>query len=387
MPPLAQWRRFVYCTSMTGEVLGEVDHFQGQTSPALPAISPEPVAHLSQHRLLPLLAGAAAAAAPGIDLRMGHSVKSVDQDLEGVTLRVEGPSTAGDGSAAYRVRARYVIAADGARGGLRSQLGVALGGPGAMQHLVNIHFVSREVRGRVREGSGAAVHSHGRGGHVSPQVPTSTRGLSRPTSLPLACLPQLGAALAGREGMLYFAFNPDVIAVIVAHNIDAGEFVAQVPYFPPLQTPADFTRDACAALVRAAAGAALPGLQLREVRAWTMAARLAERYQEGRVLLAGDAAHVVPPSGAFGMNTGIQDAHTLAWKLAAAVRGPAGGALVATYGPERRPVGAANMALSVSNFHEALRVPSMMGLDFRAANLLSDTLASAPLAWVPPGER
>ena len=68
--------------------------------------------------------------------------------------------------------------------------------------------------------------------------------------------------------------------------------------------------------------------------------RLAARYREGRVFLAGDAAHIHPPTGGQGMNTGIQDAYNLAWKLALVVRGVAGQALLDSYEAERRPVGA-----------------------------------------------
>ncbi|WP_205023398.1 FAD-dependent monooxygenase [Streptomyces sp. HB132] len=67
--------------------------------------------------------------------------------------------------------------------------------------------------------------------------------------------------------------------------------------------------------------------------------RIVDRYGAGRVFVAGDAAHIHPPTGAQGMNTGVQDAFNLAWKLAAAVRGHAGPGLLASYDAERRPVG------------------------------------------------
>ena len=67
--------------------------------------------------------------------------------------------------------------------------------------------------------------------------------------------------------------------------------------------------------------------------------RIAQHYARGRVFLAGDAAHIHPPVGGQGMNTGLQDAHNLAWKLALAARGAAGDALLESYEAERRPVG------------------------------------------------
>ena len=61
--------------------------------------------------------------------------------------------------------------------------------------------------------------------------------------------------------------------------------------------------------------------------------------QSGRIFLAGDAAHTMPPTGGFGGNTGVQDAHNIAWKLAMVLRGEAGPALLDTYDAERRPAG------------------------------------------------
>lgn len=339
MPPLNQWRNFVYCTSLTGSILGTVDHFKGQSTP-YSGYSPEPVAHLSQHKLLPLLARRVVACGPGgIDLRMGHRVTGFEQKSggEGVRLHVEDDVS----KVRYCIDAQYLVAADGAHSAIRQALGIAMPGPGAIQHLINIHFSS----------------------------------------------PALGRALQGREGMLYFVFSPATIAVMVAHNISEGEFVAQMPYFPPLQSAADFTEQACIDLVRRAAGDSSLPVKVLTVRPWAMSAAVAERYRQGRVLLAGDAAHVVPPSGALGMNTGVQDAHNLAWKLAMVLKGAAPESLLDTYQAERQPVAEANMRLSFANFHEALAVAKVMGLDFEVANAVSGALSSSPLSWVPESLR
>jgi hypothetical protein len=79
---------------------------------------------------------------------------------------------------------------------------------------------------------------------------------------------------------------------------------------------------------------------IEDVMPWQSTADVADRFQAGRVFLAGDAAHVMPPYGGFGGNTGIADAHNLAWKLALVVNGKAGPELLSTYEPERRPVAA-----------------------------------------------
>jgi putative polyketide hydroxylase len=73
--------------------------------------------------------------------------------------------------------------------------------------------------------------------------------------------------------------------------------------------------------------------------AWEASAFVAEQYRYGRIFLAGDAAHEMPPTGGFGLNTGVQDVHNLAWKLAAVLHGQAGDSLLDTYHPERHPIG------------------------------------------------
>jgi len=157
MPPLSEWRSFVYCSTLTGHVLGSVDHFhKGRRSSMDPyGLSPEPVAHLAQDKLLPLMARRAGAS-PGVDLRMGHRVVEVIQKdsnnaeaseerggksgagAGGVRLRIERA----DDSTQYHIDAHYLVAADGAHSHIRRALGIPMLGPGAIQHLINIHFSS-----------------------------------------------------------------------------------------------------------------------------------------------------------------------------------------------------------------------------------------------------
>ena len=94
------------------------------------------------------------------------------------------------------------------------------------------------------------------------------------------------------------------------------------------------------AVLRAAVGAPVPDLEVLSVLDWCPEVRVADRFRAGRVLLAGDAAHVMPPWAAAGANTGIGDAHNLGWKLAAVLRGEAGDALLDSYDAERRPTAA-----------------------------------------------
>ncbi len=96
----------------------------------------------------------------------------------------------------------------------------------------------------------------------------------------------------------------------------------------------------------------LPELEMKvhKISHWMIEAVLADQYHHGRVILAGDAAHRHPPASGLGLNTGIQDAHNLAWKLALVTRGKAGHALLESYEVERRPIGSCNVAWALSSY-------------------------------------
>lgn len=95
----------------------------------------------------------------------------------------------------------------------------------------------------------------------------------------------------------------------------------------------------------------LPDLNVELINrsVWRVSKQVAETFKRGRVLIAGDAAHRFPPTGGFGMNTGIQDAHNLGWKLAFVLKGIASEALLDSYDAERRPIGQSNADFSFIN--------------------------------------
>ncbi len=342
MPPLEQWRSFVYSTGSLlapRSLLGVVDHFDTEHGGC---ISPEPVAHVPQHRLIPMLVDQIDGRYRDlIDFRMNQNIVSVSQDDGSVTVEMDGMGTE-TGS--------YLVAADGAHSRIRKSLGIDMDGPGTLQYLVNIHFRS----------------------------------------------PMLGRRLIEerRMGMLYFIFGTKNIIVLVAHNLglSEGEFVAQVPFFPPLQNAEDFDMNRCKDIVinEMCAGEDVTDVEVLNAKPWAMGAAVATRYRHGNIFLAGDAAHIVPPSGAFGMNTGIQDAHNLAWKLARVLQCRSGSnqaSLLASYEAERKPIAIANMNLSVDNFHEALQVARCIGLDFDTAQTLNSVLNGPWSSWAPESVR
>ena len=103
-------------------------------------------------------------------------------------------------------------------------------------------------------------------------------------------------------------------------------------------------------------------VDIRSVQSWAMTAQVADRYRRGRTFLIGDAAHRFPPTGGLGLNTGVHDAHNLAWKMAWEISGRAPANLLDTYEAERRPIGIANTEHSVKNFDGLKDVYAALGL-------------------------
>ena len=121
------------------------------------------------------------------------------------------------------------------------------------------------------------------------------------------------------------------------------------------------SEETCIGYVREALGAADIPVQIENIQRWSATADTAERFSDGRILLAGDAVHVMPPTGGFGGNTGVQDAYDLAWKLAYVLDGTAGPELLDTYDAERRPVG--SFAVEQAYTRYVLRLDPSLGTD------------------------
>ncbi|RHZ15704.1 hypothetical protein DYB26_006837 [Aphanomyces astaci] len=172
---------------------------------------------------------------------------------------------------------------------------------------------------------------------------------------------------------LHVVFALDLMAgmrfLLIAHDLANGEWVFQIPVFPLRDQPpqANFPPDRCIDLIRAAAGAPSLDVALHSVGAWKMTAQVAAQYADPnhQVFVVGDAAHQFPPAGGFGMNTGIQDAHNLAWKLAHHIHNPpspinSSMSWLPTYGVERKAIASAMTRLSLRNFERTLRVPTAL---------------------------
>ena len=343
-PPLDHWRHFRYVSSVWGgQEYGADDHFASdQLADWELRSSPVQIAHLNQTAFLRTLQSKVCH--PTFCFDMAFREASPRNDF--VECRFEDES-----GGHHDVRARYLIGCDGASSSVRSSINASFPMKEPLQHLINVYFKT----------PGAWSNE------------------------------KLRLMLEQRLGMLYFVFNADVIVVLVAHDLRKGEWVAQIPYYPDHEFPEDFTSQRCSAIIKRALGfdslarhfspTALH-VDICDVRPWTMGTSIASSFNEGRVFLAGDAAHQMPPSGALGMNTGIQDAQNLAWKLTAAVRMEREASrdedvdrvresLLRSYEVERRPVAESNAALSEQNFKRTLRVSDALGLRKDAADALS----------------
>ena len=236
-----------------------------------------------------------AAARPRIDLRFGVQVEGLCQDEEGVTLS----TVETNGGQATPWRASYVVGCDGGRSLVRKTLGISYEG---FENLQQAFFGGRMISTYLR-------------------APTLYRDF-----------------LGHRRAWQYWIVNPQIRTALVALN-GTDEFLLWTRDERP-DAPID-AGDIAAAL-RACAGADLP-VEIMAHGRWTAGVALvAENFADRRVFLAGDSAHLFTPTGGFGMNTGVDDAANLAWKLAAAVQGWAGNGLLASYELERKPIARRN---------------------------------------------
>lgn len=239
---------------------------------------------IGQDRLEPILAKHAVAA--GSDLRFGTELLSCHQDDDGVDAVLRNP----DGTETS-VRADYLIAADGNRSAIRTNLGIGTHG--------------RDVFGR---------------------------------QMIILFRADLTEYVAGREFFLCFVSNSNVHGVLGQLGATDTDRWCLALSLQPGERHENYSAERCAELIRSAVGNPDIAVTVDNVDSWEIAARVADRFRDRRIFLAGDSAHIMPPTGGFGGNFGVQDAHNLAWKLAMVLNGSAGPELLDTYERERLPL-------------------------------------------------
>jgi 2-polyprenyl-6-methoxyphenol hydroxylase-like FAD-dependent oxidoreductase len=288
---------FGWVTRIAGEELGRILVTDDpELRREIEEVSPSRVCSCPQDMLEPILLEAALSQA-SVDIRFGFEVTGVTQTDDGVTVHA-----APEGAAQpLEVRGEYVLAADGVQSPIRQSLGITTSGLDAFAEVISVYF-------------------------RADLTPYTKR----------------------RPYILWWVVNADTQGGFIAiDGIDRWTY--SFGYDQTQEEIADYPPERCAEIVRKAVGAAGIEIDVRSVLPWQMSLGVAEQYRQGRVLLVGDAAHYFPPTGGYGMNTGIQDAHNLAWKLAAVLEGRAAPALLDTYGVERQPVAQSNGEQSITN--------------------------------------
>lgn len=225
-----------------------------------------------------------------IDMRFGWHVEQFTQDASGVTLMARHAN-----SERWKWRAQYLVGCDGGRSEVRRALGIKFRGEAGLEQR---YFGGRMFSTYVRAPS------------LYPDF------------------------LGRRRAWQYWAVNPEIRASLIAVN-GKDEFLFRTRAEEPDQPPSDaLVADA----MRRCVGADV-AVEVIAHEPWTAGmALVAENFGAGRVVLAGDAVHLFTPTGGFGMNTGIDDADNLAWKLAALVQGWGGPGLLGSYEIERMPI-------------------------------------------------
>ncbi|HUH88508.1 MAG TPA: FAD-dependent monooxygenase [Pusillimonas sp.] len=254
--------------------------------------SPSRRLFLTQQSLEPLLRQRAQEL--GAQLRYSTELIDFEQDSLGVTATVRHVETRREDT----IQAQYMIAADGNRSPVRHQLGIGMSGHGQLSHSVTLYFRAD-----------CAKWLQGRNLGVIYVKNDDLRGFFR-------------MERSGKSGFLVVNTVGDVNRP-EAHNI-ADVITPQI----------------AEQLVRSGLGDPDATIVIEDVARWQAVAEVAQAFSKNRVFLVGDAAHIMPPTGGFGGNTGVQDTHNLCWKLALTLQKIASPALLDTYDSERRPVSA-----------------------------------------------
>jgi 2,4-dichlorophenol 6-monooxygenase len=307
-----------WVTKLGGEVIGSLP-YERQGDEVL-AFTPTPLRNLSQHRLEPLLVDELAAR--DVAVRYQHLWESAIAADEGAVSIVAGPE------GPVEVSSRWLWACDGASSPVRRWLGIVPEGPHRIQSFVMVHLAAnlREVVG-------------------------------------------------DHPGVLFWVCDPLAGGTFVAHDLDR-DWVYMHAFDPDVEDAASFTPERCEQLVRSALEDPSVDFAIEAVSSWTMTAQVAPSFRAGRTFLVGDSAHRFPPTGGLGLNTGVQDAHNLAWKIAAVERGTAEPALLDTYEQERRPVALRNAEVSLENALRLIEVPIALGADPDPATARANLVAT-----------
>jgi 2-polyprenyl-6-methoxyphenol hydroxylase-like FAD-dependent oxidoreductase len=256
------------------------------------ALSPCRRLFLNQPSLEPILRERAREA--GATVIQGVEVTGVAQDSSGVRVTINDLSTGEQ----RELHSKYLIAADGGHSRVRELLGIRYDGRGVFSNSLTIYFHA-DLSPWIKDNAWSIIYVN-------------------------------NSALGG-----FFRMNRAGNAGFLAINT-VGDPKSDPQAASNVAT--DLAESRLIDLVRKGVGIPDLDVKIDGYTRWRATADVAQRFQSGRIFIAGDAAHLMPPNGGFGGNTGIHDAHNLAWKLALAIKGHAAPRLLETYESERKPV-------------------------------------------------
>lgn len=276
-------RDVAFVTSLTGaELTRFVDAFESSPEAPEPGLSPEEYLRIDQDDIS-LIIRREIARLENVSILEGQCLVALENHADAVTVWAEDVRT-GERST---IGARFLIGADGGSSTVRRQAGIGFDGEGGRGNNVNITFVS----------------------------------------------PQLNDINVHEDAAMYWIVNPRL------NGFSGGNFKTwRLTLFSVTEEEEAAIRADPQPYIDELAGRPVEA-DVISIDRWTAHHLVARRYAVGRVFIAGDAAHLHPPTGGLGMNTGLGDASNLGWKLAAVIKGWAGDALLETYDAERRPVG------------------------------------------------
>lgn len=227
-----------------------------------------------------------------------HRVRHLQPLPQGVEMELESPG------GPVMARTEWVVAADGAGSQTRKSLGIEADGPGDLGHFLNVFF------------------------HAD-----------------------FGTGLEGKSALLYNVLREDLVEFFVSVN---GRDLWLMHHF--LQPDSDAPKEqGFVDIIRSASGIPDQRVKILGVAPWVMSPKVAARFRSDRVFFTGDAAARLSPAGGMGMNTGLQSAHNLAWKLAAVIQGRAQESLLDSYEKERRALSVAVMRHTNENSGEVFQ--------------------------------
>ncbi|TKI86216.1 FAD-dependent oxidoreductase [Bacillus mycoides] len=224
----------------------------------------------------------------GGELSFYHELVSYEQNENGVIATIRNRDTKEESM----IHCDYVIAADGAKSKIREQLGILTEGRGTIGgYYMNIYFEA-----------------------------------------------DLSEFIKGDAFGFTMILHPEVLGALIPVD-NESKWIYHVAYDPVKgERPEDFSIERCKQIIQTAIGSMDIKPEIVSVLPWEASESTAVKFQDNRIFLVGDSAHIMPPTGGFGSNTGIQDAHNLTWKLAAVIKGKANPKLLETYHEERYPV-------------------------------------------------